>query len=94
MPASNNLDDLEKAARNLEFLLEEYAKRDNDVLDFLERIRPWFLKIRKGEISLPCNEYNLYQYFANSDLSPLTERYQHHELGRAEAIFSCIIRGW
>lgn len=93
-PISNNLSDLKEKAVKFQFLLEEYARKDSDVQDFLERIKPWFHRIERGEITLPCNEYQLFQYFGNPDFSPLSERYKRHKLGRAEATFSCAIRGW
>jgi hypothetical protein len=55
--------------------LEGYAKLDPDVADFLERWIPWYERIQRREIRLPCYDYKLDIYFTNPDLSPLAERY-------------------
>jgi len=60
-----------------EFLrvLEEYAKTDPDVETFKGWFMPWYERIQRREIKLPCYDYKLGVYFANPDLSPLAERY-------------------
>lgn len=92
MMVTNNplLDEAEK----FKTLLEKYAKSDPDVEDFLRRFMPWFEKINKGKVTVPCYEYQLFIYFTNPDLSPLAERYAGKELGEADAVFASAIRGW
>ena len=62
-------------ADELKAVLEEYASRDSDVEFFFKLWMPWYEKIQRREIRLPCHEYSLGIYFANPDLSPLAERY-------------------
>lgn len=89
---ANNL--LLNEAEKFKALLEKYSESDPDVEDFLRRFMPWFEKINKGEVIVPCYEYQLFIYFSNPDLSPLAERYAGKELGRADAVFTSVIRGW
>lgn len=68
-------------AEELRTVLEEYAQKDDDVADFLQRWMPWYDRVQRREIRLPCYEYRLGIYFANPDLSPLAESMglrQHH----------------
>lgn len=62
-------------AEEFHAVLEEYAKTDSDVADFLAFWMPWYERIKRREIRLPCYDYKLFVYFANPDLSPLAERY-------------------
>jgi hypothetical protein len=62
-------------AEEFRVILEEYAQKDSDVADFLERWMPWYERIKRREIRLPCYEYKLGIYFINPDLSPLADRY-------------------
>lgn len=85
-------------AEELRAVLEEYAQKDDDVADFLQRWMPWYERIQRREIRLPCYEYRLGIYFANPDLSPLAERYgfaNHcNPLSDAEANFAEAIGDW
>ena len=77
--------------------LEKYSKQDSDVADFLMRFLPWYEKIKRGEITPPCYEYHLSNYFTNPDLSPLAEKYHYpnsgmHELNLREGEFWAAIR--
>ena len=89
---------LKEKADAFRTLLEKYAERDPDVEDFLQRMHPWFDKIDRGEVRSPCDEYTLFIYFTNPDLSPLAEKYTYsqsnHELSQASAEFSQAMRGW
>lgn len=88
---------LKQRAIEFQTLLEEYAKTDDDVEDFLRRITPWFEKIKNNQIIPPDYDYQLYRYFANPDLSPLSERYSYTDnsnealLGEACARFTAAI---
>jgi len=83
-------------AEEFRTVLEEYAKKDSDVADFLKLWMPWYEKIQRREIRLPCHDYKLFIYFANPDLSPLAERYGFSNapsrLLRAASNFSTAIR--
>lgn len=85
-------------AEELRVMLEKYAAIDSDVADFLRRWMPWYERIQRREIRLPCYEYRLGIYFANPDLSPLAERYGFaaapHPLSSAEAKFGEAIGDW
>jgi len=65
-------------------VLEEYAEKDPDVAEFLQRWMPWYGRICRREIRLPCSEYRLGVYFANPDLSPLVERYRFGKANRLD----------
>ena len=56
-------------------MLAEYARRDADVAEFLEGWTPWYERIQRREIRLPCYDYKLGAYFTNPFFSPLAERY-------------------
>jgi len=79
-------------------VLEEYAKKDPDVADFLERWMPWYERVQKREIRLPCYSYNLGVFFTNPDLSPLADRYMYNNhqipLGDAMANFDIAMLDW
>jgi len=83
---------LRQRAEEFRVILEEYARKDADVADFLKRWMPWYQSIRRHEIRLPCYDYQLFAYFANPDLSPLAERYGFasapNQLLRAASNFS------
>ena len=85
-------------AEELRAVLEEYAQKDGDVADFLQRWMPWYERIQRREIRLPCYEYGLGIYFANPDLSPLAERYGFaaapNPLIDTQALFGEAIRDW
>jgi len=66
---------LRQRAEEFKFTLEKYAKQDSDVEWLLEKFMPWYERIQKKEIRLPCHEFPLGVYFANPDISPLAERY-------------------
>ena len=66
---------LRQRAEEFRVVLEEYAQKDSDVADFLERWMPWYERIQRREIRLPCYEYGLDRYFVNPDLSSLADRY-------------------
>jgi hypothetical protein len=87
---------LRQRAEEFRLVLEEYARKDPDVADFLERWMSWYEKIQRREIRLPCYEYKLSIYFTNPDLSPMAIRYHwenlHHPLCLASAKFSAAIR--
>jgi len=84
---------LKQKAKEFESLLQQYAKQDDDVEDFLRRMNPWFLKIQNGEITIPNYEWKLPIYFFNPDVSPLADRYMGTELGEMCAQFSLLIGG-
>lgn len=85
-------------AEELRAVLEEYACKDDDVADFLQRWMPWYERIQRREIRLPCYEYSLGIYFSNPDLSPLAERYGFvaapNSLVDAQALFGEAMRDW
>lgn len=88
---------LRQRAEEFRLALEEYAKVDPDVEDIKNWFQPWYERIQRREIRLPCYDYQLYRYFVNSDLSPLAERYfwgtqGKHPLVHASALFSEAIR--
>ena len=89
---------LRQRAEEFRIVLEEYAKKDPDVADFLERWMPWYERIQRREIRLPCYEYKLGIYFTNPDLSPIAIRYSwenpSHPLSNASAEFSAAMRDW
>jgi hypothetical protein len=68
--------------------------KDPDVADFLQFWMPWYERIQRREIRLPCYDYKLSLYFTNSDLSPLAERYgfSGHRLGEVMALFGQAMR--
>jgi len=66
---------LRQRAEEFRVVLEDYAQKDPDVADFLQRWMPWYECIQRREVRLPCHDYRLGIYFANPDLSPLAERY-------------------
>lgn len=77
---------------------EEYSRIDADVEDFRNWFMPWYLRIQRRQIRLPCYEYQLSNYFVNPDLSPLAERYTwgqpSNRLSDADARFTEAIRDW
>lgn len=83
-----------------EFLrvLEEFAQVDRDVEDFKRMFMPWYERIQRREIRLPCYDYQLSIYFTNSDISPLAERYslggQPNPLAMADTLFCEAMRDW
>lgn len=83
-----------------EFLsaLEEYSKTDPNVEDLKGWFMPWYGKIQRREIRLPCYEYQLSHYFSNPDLSPIAEKYAYvtprHPLAVASTHFSEAMRDW
>jgi len=90
---------LRQRAEEFHRLLEEYANVDPDVEDFKNRFQPWYERIQRREIRLPCYDYQLYRYFVNSDLSPLAERYLYgihetHPLPLASAYMSEAMTDW
>lgn len=89
---------LRQRADQLLSALEEYAKADSDVEDFKRRFMPWYEKVQRREIRLPCYEYQLSLYFTNPDLSPLAERYSYGQppnpLSDAVACFSEAMGDW
>ena len=90
---------LRQRAEEFRFVLEEYAQNDSDVADFLERWMPWYERIQRREIRLPCNEYSLDRYFINPDASPLADRYgailnPHNRLFGAAGDFFVAMRDW
>lgn len=89
---SHQTDHLKQKAIEFESLLTTYAQSDDDVQDFLNRMQPWFLKIKREEINLPCYEWQLSNYFSNPDLSPLAERYMGTDLGRMCSAFTLAMR--
>jgi hypothetical protein len=68
-------------------VLVEYARKDTDVADFLQGWMPWYERIQRREIRLPCYDYKLGVYFTNVYFSPLAKRYgpanEAHPLGSA-----------
>lgn len=64
---------LKQRAIEFQTLLEEYAKIDDDVEDFLRRIMPWFDKLKNNQVTPPDYDYKLSIYFTNPDLSPLAK---------------------
>lgn len=89
---------LRQRAEEFRVVLEEYAKKDPDVDDLLERWMPWYERIQRREVRLPCYEYSLGQYFSNPDLSPIAERYSYsnpnNPLNRANTSFDAAILDW
>ena len=88
---------LRQRADEFRAVLEEYAQKDDDVADFLQRWIPWYERIQRREIRLPCYEYGLSIYFTNPDLSPLAERYflkENTRLGMTCALFNEAILDW
>jgi len=88
---------LRQRAEEFRRVLEEYAQKDPDVADFLQRWMPWYKRIQRREIRLPCYDYKLGVYFSNPDLSPLVERYvfgTDRRLSEAEVNFCEAIRDW
>lgn len=83
-------------AEEFRVLLEEYAQKDLDVADFLQRWMPWYERIQRREIRLPCYDYRLGSYFFNPDLSPLPDRYvfTNHQLAIACARFDEAMVDW
>jgi hypothetical protein len=57
-------------AEELRGVLEEYARKDPDVRDFLDLWMPWYERIQRREIRLPCYEYKLDVYFFHTDITP------------------------
>ena len=88
---------LRQRAEEFRMVLEEYAQKDPDVADFLRRWRPWYERVQRREIRLPCYDYQLSLYFTNPDLSPLVERYVFsapNRLNDANTRFFEAIRDW
>ena len=83
-----------------EFLsaLEEYSKTDSNVEDLKGWFMPWYAKIQRREIRLPCHEYQLNHYFSNPDLSPIAEKYAYvtpmHPLATASGRLSDAMGDW
>ena len=79
-------------AEKFRLVLEQYAEKDPDVAWFLGRWMPWYERIQRKEIVLPCYDYKLGIYFSNPDLSPMAIKYSwenlSHPLGNASAEFS------
>jgi len=67
---------------------------DQDVADLLVRMRPWFERIRAGDVVSPCYEFKLNQYFFNPDVSPLADKYRNTDLMSAASRFNAAIFGW
>lgn len=67
---------------------------DEDVADFLVRMKPWFERIKSGDVVSPCYEFKLNQYFFNPDVSPLAEKYRNTDLISAASRFNAAIFGW
>lgn len=67
---------------------------DQDVADFLVRMKPWFERIKSGDVVSPCHEFKLNQYFFNPDVSPLAEKYRNTDLISAASRFNAAIFGW
>lgn len=89
---------LRQRADEFLLILKEYSRIDPDVEDFRNWFMPWYLRIQRREIRLPCYEYQLSNYFVNPDLSPLAERYTwgqpSNRLSDADARFSEAMRDW
>lgn len=84
---------LRQRAEEFRRVLEEYAKVDPDVEDIKNWFQPWYERIQRREIRLPCYDYRLNAYFVNPDLSPLAERYfwgtqGNHTLAHVSFLFS------
>jgi hypothetical protein len=56
-------------------VLVEYARKDTDVADFLQGWMPWYERIQRREVRLPCYDYKQGAYFTNPYFSPLAKRY-------------------
>ena len=67
---------------------------DQEFADFLVRMRPWFERIRAGDVVSPCYEFKLNQYFFNPDVSPLADKYRNTDLMSAASRFNAAIFGW
>lgn len=66
---------LRQRAKEFHTLLVQYARTDTDVAGFMRVWMPWFERVQRREIRLPCYDYNLGAYFTNPHLSSLAERY-------------------
>ena len=62
-------------AEELRKALEQYAPNDKDVVEFLLNWMPWYERIQRREIRLPCYECDLGIYFTNPRSSPFAKRY-------------------
>jgi hypothetical protein len=62
-------------AKEFHTALVEYALEDTDVANFLHGWMPWYERIQRREVGLPCYDYKLGAYFKNPYFSPLAERY-------------------
>ena len=89
---------LRKRAEEFRSRLEERAKVDSDVEAFLMLWMPWYERIQRREIRLPCYEYRMGAYFENPDVSPLAEKYSYvtpqHPVARASTGLSEAMRDW
>jgi hypothetical protein len=88
---------LRERADAFRVVLEEYAQKDRDVADFLQRWMPWYERIQRREIRLPCYDYKLTIYFTNPELSPLSERYSrvaNDRLSHWCSLFDEAMRDW
>jgi hypothetical protein len=87
---------LRQRAEELRALLLEYSEVDSEVEHFMGLWMPWYERVQRREIRLPCYEYKLSIYFTNPDLSRLAERYEYasprHALAEAVTSFSEAMR--
>jgi hypothetical protein len=87
-----------KCAEKFLSALTKYAADDPEVERVREFFLPWYEKIKHREIVPPCDDYTLFIYFTNPDLSHIAEKYTYsqinHELSQASAEFSQAMRGW
>jgi hypothetical protein len=83
---------LRQRANELHAMLIEYSRTDSDVDNFMNFWLPWYERVKRREILIPCYDYKLGIYFANPDLSPLAVRYGYatprHPLADAVTNFS------
>lgn len=84
---------LKAEAESFEKALDMHST-DQYVADFLVRMRPWFERIRAGDVVSPCYEFKLNQYFFNPDVSPLADKYRNTDLMSAASRFNAAIFGW
>lgn len=66
---------LRQRAEEFHVLLVEYAQKDADVAGFMLSWTPWYERIQRRGIRLPCYDCQLGIYFTNSSFSPLAKRY-------------------
>ena len=88
---------LKEKAIAFEQMLNKYALQDDEVKEFLEKMKPWFKKIARNEVTSPFYGFPYKYVFSNPDMSRLAIKYAYsqpnHELGNSAASFTVALQG-